>query len=89
MIDECRPGLFEQARITRQVLAFAAALDAAELPQTGNEQFSETLDLEISRMRLAFGPAWEPILRRCGLDAVSDRVQMDHLVTTLVRLGVA
>jgi hypothetical protein len=79
----------KMALIMRQVLAFAAALDAAELPQTGSEQFSETLDLEISRMRLAFGPAWEPISRRCGLDAVSNRRDMDRFVAALVSIGVA
>jgi hypothetical protein len=79
----------KMARITWQVLAFAAALDAAELPQTGNEQFRETLDLEISRLRLAFGPAWDPILKLCGLDAVTSRKEMDRLVAALVSLGVA
>jgi hypothetical protein len=79
----------KMARITRQVLGFAAALDTVELPQVGHEQFSETLDLEISRMRLAFGPSWDPILNGCGLDAVSTRGQMDRLVAALLGLGVA
>ncbi len=79
----------KMARITEQVLAFAAALDATELPQNGREQHAETLDLEISQMRGAFGPLWEPILSRFGLDAVSTRSQMDRLVATLVSLGVA
>jgi hypothetical protein len=76
-------------RITRQVIGFAAALDATDLPQNGREQHAETLDLEISQMRGTFGPLWDPILRLCGLDAVSTRSQMDHLVATLVSLGVA
>ena len=56
------------ARITEQVLAFAAGLDATELPQNGHEQHSETLDLEVSQMRRAFGSLWEPILSRFGLE---------------------
>jgi hypothetical protein len=79
----------KMACITEQVLAFAAALDATELPQNGREQHAETLDLEVSHMRRAFGPLWEPILSRFGLDAVSTRSQMDRLVATLVSLGVA
>ena len=54
----------KMARITRQVVAFAGALDAAELPQKGSEQFSETLDLEISGIRRAFGSLLKPILGR-------------------------
>ena len=74
-------------RITRQVIAFAATLDTADLPQNGSEQFSETLDLEVSRMRLAFGPLWEQMLRLCRLDEVSSRRQMDQLVSNLQALG--
>jgi len=76
-------------RIAWQVVSFTATLDAAELPQVGSEQFSETLDLEVSRMRLAFGSAWNDILRFCELDAVSNRRHMDRLVATLVSLGLA
>ena len=75
-------------RIARQVLACAAALDGAELPQTGREQFAETLDLEISRLRVALGSGWKPVLERCGLEAVTSRAEMDHLVLSLRRLGI-
>ena len=75
-------------RIARQVLACAAALDGAELPQTGREQFAETLDLEISRLRVALGSGWKPVLERCGLEAVTSRAEMDRLVLSLRRLGI-
>ena len=75
-------------RISRQVLAFATALDSTELPQRGSEQFSETLDLEISGMRRAFGSLLKPMLGRCGLEAVTTRSDVDRLVATLLRLGV-
>ena len=75
-------------RITLQVLAFAAALDNTQLPQTGSEQFSETLDLEISGMRRAFGSLLTPMLGRRGMEAVITRSDVDHLVATLLRLGV-
>jgi Peptidase family M28 len=75
-------------RIARQVLAFAAALDATELLQNGTEQFTETLDLEESRMRLAFGAWWEPVLGLCGLRAVTSRTEMDRLVAMLLNFGV-
>ena len=75
-------------RIARQVLAFAAALDGADLPQTGREQFAETLDLEISRLRLALGSEWEPLLKRCGLATITSRADMDRLVSFLLRLGI-
>ena len=75
-------------RIARQVLAFTAAVDGADLPQTGCEQFAETVDLEISRLRLAFGSAWEPVLERCGNDAVTSRAEMDRLVFSLLSLGI-
>jgi hypothetical protein len=77
----------KMARITRQVLAFAASLDRVELPQVGSEQFSETLDLEVSRLRLALGAWLEPLLKLCGLDAVTSRAEMDRLVLTLLALG--
>ena len=72
-------------RIARQVIAFAAALDGAELPQTGREQFAETLDLEISR--LALGSGWERVLKGCGLEGVTSRAEMDRFVLSLLRLG--
>jgi hypothetical protein len=75
-------------RIARQVLAFTAALDGADLPQTGCEQFAETVDLEISRLRLAFGSALEPVLERCGSDAVTSRPEMDRVVRSLLSLGI-
>ena len=78
----------KMGRIARQVLAFAAALDGAELPQTGREQFAETLDLEISRLRLALGGEWEPVLERCGLEAITSRAEMDRLVLSLRGLGI-
>jgi hypothetical protein len=74
-------------RISRQVLAFAAALDNTQLPQRGSEQFSETLNLEVSRLRLALGVWLEPLLKLCGLDAVTSRAEMDRLVLTLLTLG--
>ena len=77
----------KMARITRQVLALAASLDHAELPQTGSEQFSETLNLEVSRLRLALGAWLDPLLKLCGLDAVTSRAEMDRLVLTLLTLG--
>ena len=75
-------------RIARQVLAFAAALDGAELLQTGREQFAETLDLEISRLRLALGLVWERMLERCGLEAVTSRAEMGRLVESMMSLGI-
>ena len=75
-------------RIARQVLAFAGALDGAELPQTGREQFAETLDFEESRLRSALGSGWGPVLERCGLEAVTSRAEMDRLVLSLRRLGI-
>lgn len=75
-------------RIARQVLACAAALDGAELPQTGREQFAETLDLEISRLRVALASGWEPMLAHCGLEAVTSRAEMDRLVSSLRTLGI-
>ena len=77
----------KMARITRQVLALAASLDHAELPQTGSEQFSETLNLEVSRLRLALGAWLDPLLKLCGLDAVTSRAEMDRLVVRLLTLG--
>ena len=74
--------------IARQVLASAAALDGAELPQTGREQFAETLDLEISGLRVALGSGWEPVLERCGLETVTSRAEMGRLVSSLQRLGI-
>ena len=76
------------ARITRQVVAFAAALDNTQLPQKGSEWFSETLDLEISGMRRAFGSLLKPMLGRCGLEAVTTRSDVDRLVAMLLSLGV-
>ena len=75
-------------RIARQVLACAAALDGAELPQTGREQFAETLDLEISRLRVALGSGWKLLLERCGLSDVTSRDEMDRFVFSLQRLGI-
>jgi hypothetical protein len=75
------------ARMVPQVLAFAAALDSAELPQSGREQFAETLDLEISRLRAALDSAWAPVLQLCGLEAVTTRTDMDRLVVSLLGLG--
>jgi hypothetical protein len=74
-------------RITRQVVAFATALDRTELPQHGREQFSETLDLEISGMRRAFGTAFTPIFQGCGLEDVTTRSDVDRFVGTLTSLG--
>jgi Peptidase family M28 len=75
-------------RITRQVLGFAHTLDSAELPQTGSERFAETLDVEITRMRHAFGAWWEPVLELCGLRAVTSRTEMDRLVAMFLNFGV-
>ena len=47
----------KMGRIARQVLAFAAALDGAELPQTGREQFAETLTSDIGIAR-RLGSGW-------------------------------
>jgi hypothetical protein len=74
-------------RVTRQVLAIATALDSTELPQRGSEQFSETLDLEISGMHRAFGPWLRPMLGRCGLDALTSRPDVDCFVESLLSLG--
>jgi hypothetical protein len=83
-----RLNYHKMERITRQVLAFMNGLDVAELPQRGSEQFSDTLDLEISRLRRAFGRLWEPLLERLGLEDVSRRADVDRLVGGLLRLGV-
>jgi len=77
----------KMARMVPQVLAFAAALDSAVLPQSGREQFAETLDLEISRLRAALDSAWAPVLQLCGLEAVTTRTEMDRLVVSLLGLG--
>jgi hypothetical protein len=77
----------KMARIVPQVLAFAEGLDSAELPQSGREQFTDTLDLETTRLRTALGSAWEPLLQRCGLDAVTRRTEMDRLILWLISLG--
>lgn len=75
-------------RIARQVLAFAAALDSAELPQTGREQFAETLDIEISRLSLALGSGWGTMLKGRGIEEVTSRAEMDRLVSSLQNLGI-
>jgi hypothetical protein len=82
-----RLNYLKMERITRQVLAIATALDSTELPQKGSEQFSETLDLEISGIRRAFGSWLEPMLERCGLDALTTRPEMDRFVASLLSLG--
>ena len=79
----------KMARIARQVLAFCAALDTADLPSTGRERFSDTLELEIAQMRRAFGPLWESVLRVGGVEAIRSRREMDRLVAALVSLGIA
>jgi len=74
-------------RIARQVLAWIAALDDEELPQTGREQFAETLDLEISRLRVALGSERTPRPEGSGLEAVTNRAGMDRFVLSLLALG--
>lgn len=75
-------------RITRQVCALLASLDAQPLKRSGGkERICDTLDLEIASMRRSFGPLWSLLLKRAGLTDIGSRKDMDKMVSSILALG--
>jgi hypothetical protein len=77
----------KMAAIAALVFSLLGDLDGMELPRTGSEQFSDTLELERECFRSGFGPLHGLVLRRFGLKEIRSREDMDTLVNGLTGLG--
>jgi hypothetical protein len=77
----------KMASITHYLCELLQELDLKEMERGTEEQFNETLELEIQQVKKILGPAYKIVLKKMGIRSIQTREDMTDFAEGLLETG--